>query len=122
MLQIIMIYLHPNKYQAEPLNAKNACKKITVFFPLNAASAISNSTFAENLEIVLKDKLDGNLSGYCLNIVGGGNNINPADGLQAQTCYRYRRDLGSDQAIDSKQSSEQGVCNLTEFKVCMTFV
>lgn len=74
---------------------------------------------AENVEVVLIDKLDGNLSGYCLDIVGGGQNINPDNGLQAHTCYSYRGELGSDQAIDSTGITK-GVFRLPAFDVCAT--
>ena len=46
------------------------------------------AAFAENVEVTLKDGLDGNLNGYCLDIMGGGRNIDPSRGLQAHTCYR----------------------------------
>lgn len=71
------------------------------------------------VEIVLKDKLDGNLSGYCFDIKGGGRNINPADGLQAHTCYSYRGALGSDQAVDPALMAD-GIIKLPSFDVCAT--
>lgn len=71
------------------------------------------------VEMVLKDKLDGNLSGYCIDIVGGGPNIDPANGLQAHTCYSYRGSLGSDQVVDPVLLSE-GTIKIAAFDVCAT--
>ena len=58
------------------------------------------AVLAADVEVTLQDGLDGNLNGYCLDIRGGGRNIDPSQGLQAHTCYSYRGDLGSDQAFD----------------------
>lgn len=71
------------------------------------------------VEIILKDKLDGNLSGYCFDIMGGGANIDPADGLQAHTCYSYRGALGSDQAVDPNLFAN-GIIKIVAFDVCAT--
>jgi len=76
-------------------------------------------SYAENVEVLLKDKLDGNLSGYCLDIMGGGNNVDPTRGLQGHTCYSYRGDLGSDQAMDPDLVKE-GVFKVVGFDVCAT--
>jgi len=80
-------------------------------------AATEPSVPAGMVEIVLKDKLDGNLSGYCFDIVGGGRNINPDDGLQAHTCYSYRGALGSDQAADPALLAD-GVIKIVAFDVC----
>lgn len=53
----------------------------------------------ENVEIYLTDTLDGILNGYCLDIAGGNQNVDPANGLQAHTCYSYQGDLGTDQVF-----------------------
>lgn len=71
------------------------------------------------VEVTLKDDLDGNLNGYCLDIVGGGANIDPADGLQVHTCYSYRGSLGSDQAVDPDLMAE-GTIKVSAFDVCAT--
>ena len=71
------------------------------------------------VEIVLKDKLDGDLSGYCLDIVGGGPNVDPAGGLQSHTCYSYRGALGADQAIDPNLLAG-GIIKLAAYDVCAT--
>lgn len=79
----------------------------------------STAAIAADVEVTLKHNLDGNLNGYCLDIKGGGQNINPADGLQAHTCYSYRGDLGSDQAIDP-EGITRGEFEIVAFDVCAT--
>jgi len=86
---------------------------------LQAGLLIPVAVFAADVEVTLKDSLDGNLNGYCLDIKGGGQNINPADGLQAHTCYSYRGDLGSDQAIDP-EGVTHGEFKIVAFDVCAT--
>lgn len=73
----------------------------------------------ENVEVTLIDKLDGNLSSYCIDIVGGGKNIDPANGLQAHTCYSYKGELGADQAFDPAAIAD-GIFRIVAFDVCMT--
>ncbi|MHC5112572.1 MAG: hypothetical protein ACYTHJ_22150, partial [Planctomycetota bacterium] len=75
--------------------------------------------FAADVEVSLKDKLDGNLNGYCLDIKGGGQNIDPSRGLQAHTCYSYRGDLGTDQAFDP-EGIARGEFHVVAFDVCAT--
>lgn len=85
--------------------------QLGLLFPLAA--------YAADVEVSLKDNLDGNLNSYCLDIRGGGQNIDPAGGLQAHTCYSYRGELGSDQAIDPKGIAN-GEFKLPAFDVCAT--
>ena len=59
---------------------------------LQAGLLLPVAAFAADVEVTLKDNLDGNLNGYCLDIKGGGPNIDPSEGLQAHTCYSYRGD------------------------------
>jgi cytochrome c553 len=80
---------------------------------------LSTSASAADVEVVLKDKLDGNLNGYCFDIKGGGRNVDPSRGLQAHTCYSYRGALGSDQAIDG-EAAANGVFRLPAYDVCAT--
>lgn len=75
--------------------------------------------FAANVEVLLKDKLDGNLSSYCLDIMGGGQNVDPARGLQGHTCYSYRGELGSDQAMDPDMIAN-GIFMIPGYDVCVT--
>ncbi|WP_413694037.1 hypothetical protein [Psychromonas sp. KJ10-2] len=65
------------------------------------AVATTTSMHADNVEIALKHNLDGYLNGYCLDISGGGKNIDPANGLQVHTCYSYKGALGSDLLLRS---------------------
>ena len=58
---------------------------------------------SQNVEINLIDELDGLLNGYCLDIAGGNEDIDPANGLQAHTCYSYGGDLGDDQVFDTAE-------------------
>jgi hypothetical protein len=74
---------------------------------------------AADVEVTLKDNLDGDLNGYCLDIKGGGQNIDPSRGLQAHTCYSYRGDLGPDQAIDP-DGVAGGKFKIPAFDVCAT--
>lgn len=74
---------------------------------------------AADVEVTLKDRLDGNLNGYCLDIRGGGRNIDPSQGLQAHTCYSYRGDLGSDQAFNPEDVT-RGEFRIYQFDVCAT--
>ena len=68
-------------------------------FLLQAGVLLPVAALAADVEVTLKNRLDGNLNGYCLDIRGGGQNIGPANGLQAHTCYSYRGDLGSSSRI-----------------------
>ncbi len=88
-------------------------------FILRAGLLFPLAAYAANVEVTLKDGLDGNLNGYCLDIKGGGPNIDPSEGLQAHTCYSYRGDLGTDQAIDP-EGIARGEFRVVAFKVCAT--
>jgi hypothetical protein len=88
-------------------------------FILGAGLALPVAAFGADVEVTLKDGLDGNLNGYCLDIKGGGQNIDPSRGLQAHTCYSYRGDLGSDQAIDP-EGIARGEFRIVAFDVCAT--
>lgn len=85
-----------------------------------AVAAISAGSFAaaENVEITLVDELDGKLNSYCLDIKGGGPDVDPADGLQAHTCYSYRGDLGRDQIFDTAQFADSTLY-MPQFDVCV---
>ena len=77
------------------------------------------AALAADVEVTLKDGLDGNLNGYCFDIRGGGRNIDPSAGLQSHTCYSYRGDLGSDQAFDP-EGIARGEFKIPAFDVCAT--
>lgn len=73
---------------------------------------------AENVEIYLVDLLDNIQNGYCLDIAGGREaDADPADGLQAHTCYSPGGALGVDQTFDTDRFAE-GLLYMTEFGVC----
>ena len=78
---------------------------------------ITNS--ADNVEITLIDVLDGVTSSYCLDIAGGNQNIDIANGLQAHTCYSYRGEIGTDQLFDSSRFGNDELY-MPDFEVCAT--
>jgi hypothetical protein len=86
---------------------------------IQAALIVPAFALAADVEVTLKDNLDGDLNGYCLDIKGGGQNIDPSRGLQAHTCYSYRGELGPDQGIDPDGVAE-GTFKITAFDVCAT--
>lgn len=88
-------------------------------FIFQAGLLVPIAAYAADVEVTLKDGLDGNLNGYCLDIKGGGQNIDPSRGLQAHTCYSYRGDLGSDQSIDP-EGIARGEFRVVAFDVCAT--
>jgi len=89
------------------------------FIPLLALSALLATTGAQadSVEISLVDKLDGYLDSYCLDIKGGGNNIDTSKGLQVHTCYSYKGALGKDQIFDTLEF-EHEMLYLPKFDVC----
>ena len=92
-------------------------KKIAIKLIIGSTSLFSLFSHAESVEVVLTDKLDGNLSGYCLDIKGGNASVDPANGLQAHTCYSYRGDLGTDQIFDTNRFADN-VLYMPEYDVC----
>lgn len=68
-----------------------------------ASASLAAPVFAEQVEITLVDDLDGQVNGYCIDIKGGGSNVDPANGLQSHTCYSYRGDLGTDQIFEPER-------------------
>ncbi len=86
---------------------------LTLIFAL----LLSVGARAENIEIALQDDLGGILSGYCIDIKGGNQNIDIANGLQAHTCYSYRGALGSNQTFDSDRIADSQLY-MPEYEVC----
>lgn len=78
---------------------------------------VSTVANANSVEVVLKDRLDGFLNGYCLDIKGGGPNIDPSSGLQVHTCYSYKGALGDDQIFDSELLAKHQL-SMPKFDVC----
>ncbi len=92
---------------------------ILLRFIIQAGLLLPVAAFAANVEVTLKDGLDGNLNSYCFDIRGGGRNIDPSAGLQSHTCYSYRGDLGSDQAF-GPEGIARGEFKIIAFDVCAT--
>lgn len=88
---------------------------------LIAVSFMSFASFAsaENVEIALTAELDTTTNAYCFDIKGGGQNVDPAGGLQAHTCYSYRGELGPDQAVTTA-GIENGQFFIEQFDVCVS--
>lgn len=80
--------------------------------------AAASSSTTNEVEITLKDRLDGTTSSYCLDIMGGGNNIKVEEGLQAHTCYSYKGELGADQIFDKSRIANKQLY-MPKFDVCM---
>lgn len=72
---------------------------------------------ASGVEIALADKLDGKINNYCLDIAGGNKDVDPANGLQAHTCYSYQDSLGTDQVFDETQF-EGNALSMPIYEVC----
>lgn len=68
-----------------------------------ATEDADTSADAAQVEVNLVDELDGILNGYCLDIAGGNESVDPANGLQAHTCYSYDGALGTDQVFESAE-------------------
>ena len=69
------------------------------------------------VEITLIDPLDGVTNSYCVDIAGGNQNVDPANGLQAHTCYSYQGALGSDQVFDTAGFAS-GILYMPVYDVC----
>lgn len=79
----------------------------------------ASSTLGGNVEIVLSDKLDGILSEYCLDIAGGNQDVDPANGLQVHTCYSYKGELGTDQVFDTSTFADNSL-SMPIYDVCVS--
>lgn len=72
-----------------------------------------------DVEIRLADTIDED-RGYCFDIAGGkGEQADPANGLQAHTCYDYTGELLVDQTFDAALL-DSGQFKISHFDVCMT--
>ncbi len=84
------------------------------------ALCLAGAAHADDVEVYLSDMLDNTQIGYCLDIAGGREaEADPADGLQAHTCYSNLGALGVDQTFDTDQFAD-GTLYMTEFDVCAT--
>lgn len=102
-----------------PLFGGIQMKSFSCFYLLLCALLLPSLSQAANVEVMLVDRLDGDLNNFCLDIVGGKLNANPADGMQAHTCYSYQGELGVDQAIDPAGIAK-GEFKVVGFDVCAT--
>ena len=91
-------------------------KLVSIFL---SALLLAPTTFAAGVEVFLKDRLDGNLSEYCIDIMGGFANIDPSRGIQAHTCLGYQGQFGTDQTLDADRFAA-GEFIFPEFDVCIT--
>ena len=71
----------------------------------------------ENVEINLIDELDGIINGYCLDIAGCNESVDPANGLQVHTCYSYQGDLGTDQVFATAEFANDALY-MPIYEVC----
>ena len=74
---------------------------------------------AQPVEMMLTDRLDGNLDSYCLDISGSKKRADISKGLQTHTCYSYQGAMGVDQTFDSARLAEEQLY-MPEFDVCVT--
>jgi len=82
-----------------------------------AADMVTDAITTGEVEIMLVDRLDGILSEYCLDIAGGNEDVDPANGLQAHTCYSYQGDLGTDQVFDAGAFADNSL-SMPVYDVC----
>jgi len=81
------------------------------------SDVVTDAITTGEVEIMLVDRLDGILSEYCLDIAGGNENVDPANGLQAHTCYSYQGDLGTDQVFDAAEFANDSL-SMPVYDVC----
>lgn len=98
-------------------NIKLTLLAATLALTAGVCAADNQTAEPTAVEVVLVNNLDGYLNGYCLDIKGGGKNINPADGLQVHTCYSYKGSLGKDQIFDTTRFAGKQLY-LPNFDVC----
>lgn len=77
------------------------------------------SLLSGEVEIMLSNRLDGILSEYCLDIAGGNQDVDPANGIQAHTCYSYQGDLGTDQVFDAGEIANNTL-SMPIYDVCVS--
>ncbi len=91
----------------------------TQFVILAFATFTTSIVSADQVEMMLSNKLDGNLDSYCLDISGSKQNANVSKGLQTHTCYAYQGKMGIDQIFDTNRLAENQLY-MPEFDVCAT--
>ena len=80
---------------------------------------LAGAVHAEQVEITTQTDLDGVTNSYCFDIKGGQDNADPADGLQAHTCYSYTGTLGTDQLFETDRFASNELY-MPSFDVCAT--
>ncbi|MDY7098979.1 MAG: ricin-type beta-trefoil lectin domain protein [Pseudomonadota bacterium] len=100
------------------LLATAACSQGSQTSEAETATA-DTSANADAVEIALVDPLDSTTNEYCLDIAGGRENVDPANGLQGHTCYSYTGSLGSDQIFDASRIAD-GLLVMPEYDVCVS--
>ncbi len=84
-----------------------------------AFTALASTATAESVEVMLSDRLDGDLDFYCLDISGSKANAKVERGLQTHTCYGYQGQAGIDQVFDVA-SFKDAKLFMPEWDVCAT--
>jgi len=74
---------------------------------------------ADSVELMLTDRLDGDLDAYCIDIIGPKQKADISRGLQTHTCYAYQGQMGIDQMFDSEKFSQNRLF-MPEFDACVT--
>lgn len=86
---------------------------------LTSSFLFSSMASAENVEVYLLDKLDGNLNHYCFDMQGFQQNADLDGFLQTHTCYSYQGQLAVDQTMSTVDIGN-GMFHVMEFGVCAT--
>ncbi|MEL6531125.1 MAG: ricin-type beta-trefoil lectin domain protein [Pseudomonadota bacterium] len=98
--------------------AVTACSQESTAPEADTTTAETSSN-ADAVEIALVDPLDSTTNEYCLDIAGGRESVDPANGLQGHTCYSYTGSLGSDQIFDASRIADN-VLVMPEYDVCVS--
>ncbi len=94
-------------------------KTLTTIPVALVALITANLASAENVEIVLVDRLDNAQSGYCMDVARDQDGqANTDDVLQGHTCDSSAGKLDMDQIFDSSKFSE-GILYMPELDVCV---
>lgn len=107
----------PQKAQTDMVKPKAQEQALTQTGAKQAEKAAKPAMKTAGVEITLKDKLDGILNSYCIDIAGGNKNVDTSKGLQAHTCYSYKGELGTDQIFDPARFKD-GALYMPVYKVC----
>lgn len=84
---------------------------------LASSFLFSSLASAQDVEIYLVNKLDGNLNHYCLDMRGFQDRADVTADIQTHTCYSYQGQLAVDQKMPLSEI-ENGRIHLESFEVC----